>query len=48
MSEMCEAALAKDIQEIAFTEHFDSNPYDSCVNFYRLTCFSRIEPFGGI
>ncbi len=39
MGEMCEAALAKGIQEIAFTEHFDSNPYDSCSNFYRPDAF---------
>jgi histidinol-phosphatase (PHP family) len=35
MAEMCRAALGLGITEIAFTEHFDLHPLDSCTNFYR-------------
>jgi histidinol-phosphatase (PHP family) len=35
MSAMCRAALAVGITEIAFTEHLDLHPLDSCADFYR-------------
>jgi histidinol-phosphatase (PHP family) len=35
MAEMCGAALALGMSEIAFTEHFDLHPLDYCVNFYK-------------
>jgi histidinol-phosphatase (PHP family) len=34
MAEMCRAALQMGIAEIAFTEHYDLHPKDSCAGFY--------------
>jgi histidinol-phosphatase (PHP family) len=35
MAEMCQAALARGITEIAFTEHFDLHPADICTGYYK-------------
>ena len=35
MVEMCRAALRQGITEIAFTDHFDMHPKDSCTGFYK-------------
>jgi histidinol-phosphatase (PHP family) len=35
MSEMCRSALAHGVREIAFTDHCDNTPGDSCVGFYN-------------
>lgn len=37
MAEMCQTALNRGILEIAFTEHYDLNPNDSCNTFYNPT-----------
>jgi histidinol-phosphatase (PHP family) len=36
MAEMCEAAVAHGVPEIAFTDHFDSIPGDECANYFKL------------
>ncbi len=39
MAEMCRAALRQGITEIAFTEHFDLHPKDSCTGFYKADVY---------
>lgn len=39
MVEMCRAALAAGVGEIAFTEHYDLNPKDDCCDFYRPAAY---------
>jgi histidinol-phosphatase (PHP family) len=39
MPEMCRAALKLGIAEIAFTEHFDLHPKDSCTGFYKPSVY---------
>jgi len=44
MAEMCRSALSKGIHEIAFTEHFDLHPKDSCTSFYKADqYFEKLE-----
>lgn len=44
MAEMCQSALDHGISEIAFTEHFDGHPKDSCHMYYNpAQYFANIE-----
>jgi histidinol-phosphatase (PHP family) len=44
MTAMCSAALVLGIKEIAFTEHFDLHPLDSCTGYYRADdYFSKLD-----
>lgn len=35
MQDMCKSAIAQDIPEIGFTEHFDLHPLEPCNNWFR-------------
>ena len=35
MEEMCQAAVARGVHEIGFTEHYDLNPVDECFNWFK-------------
>jgi histidinol-phosphatase (PHP family) len=35
MAEACEAAIAREMQEIAFTDHVDFEPWDECYGYLR-------------
>jgi histidinol-phosphatase (PHP family) len=39
MEQMCQSALSKGIHEIAFTEHYDVHPKDSCANYYKPAAY---------
>jgi histidinol-phosphatase (PHP family) len=44
MAAMCRAAMVLGITEIAFTEHLDLHPLDSCTNYYRVDdYFSKLD-----
>jgi histidinol-phosphatase (PHP family) len=36
MAEMCDAAVASGVPEIAFTDHFDTIPGDDCAGYFKL------------
>lgn len=41
LEEMCEAALARGLDVICFTEHLDHHPLDSCRGFFDFDSYSR-------